>query len=469
MTTQVLALAHPDRHSAERRWIAEVLLKEFLGLDFVLVARPDLEGEIVIGDDASSGRLTLRDVLFRMPEDGLLTAAALPQIPLDRWDISETPIGATLVDPSLPVLYGNRLENGSYYSESSEGIELGIDVFGSAFFMLSRLEELVKPDRDSYERFPATASLAYLEGFLDRPIVNEYLEILWWALNRLWPGLVRKDRSFRRLISHDVDHPRRSEASRLALARSSIGDVIKRKDAGLARRRLRGYRAARRGDWTNDIFNTFDWIMAASERQGLRDAFYFIADRGAGEIECSYSIDEPWIGRLLREIHERGHEIGLHPSFGTLHDEERTRRELERLLSACDREGIVQDSWGARQHYLRWENPFTWRSYESMGLVYDSSLTFAERPGFRCGVCYEYSVFDLVSRRPLRLRERPLIVMDGSLLGYQRLSPARAADRIALLRERCRLFRGDFTLLWHNSMLLERGVRRLYARAIGEH
>jgi peptidoglycan/xylan/chitin deacetylase (PgdA/CDA1 family) len=208
--------------------------------------------------------------------------------------------------------------------------------------------------------------------------------------------------------------------------------------------------------------------MNASERQGLRDAFYFIADHSAGEVDGSYSLDEPWIRRLMREIHERGHEIGLHPSFNTFSDEEQTRREFERLLSACDEEGIAQDVWGARQHYLRWENPTTWRNYESAGLTYDTSLTFAERPGFRCGVCFEYAVFDLLTRRPLRLRERPLIIMDGSLLGYQQLSLAQAAEEIARLRERCHLYKGDFTLLWHNSMLLDRGVRRLYERAIEE-
>jgi hypothetical protein len=462
----VLQITHPDGYPIERRWIAEVLLREFLGLDFVLVASPGLVGEIVIGDDASGGRLTLPDVLFQIPEADLLTAAALPGGPLDLWDVSETPIGAALVEPVLPVLYGSRLGNSSYYSESPAGIELGVDVFGSAFFMLTRLEELVKPDRDSYERFPATASIAYSEGFLDRPIVNEYLEILWWALNRLWPGLARKDRSYRRLVSHDVDHPRHTEASGRALVRSTIGDVVKRRDAGLALRRLRGYRAARRDDWKNDIHNTFDWIMNASERQGLRDAFYFIADHSAGEIDGSYSIDEPWIRQLMREIHERGHEIGLHPSFNTFSDEEQTRREFERLLSACDEEGIAQDVWGARQHYLRWENPTTWRNYERAGLTYDTSLTFAERPGFRCGVCYEYQAFDLIARRPLCLRERPLIVMDRSLLGYQRLSSARVADEIALLRERCCRYRGDFTLLWHNSSLLTRSERRLYLEAL---
>ena len=43
--------------------------------------------------------------------------------------------------------------------------------------MLSRYEELITKDRDQHNRFPATASVAFKAGFLDRPIVSEYLEI----------------------------------------------------------------------------------------------------------------------------------------------------------------------------------------------------------------------------------------------------------------------------------------------------
>ena len=36
-------------------------------------------------------------------------------------------------------------------------IRLPIDIFGAAFFMLSRYEEAVLPDRNHHERFTATA------------------------------------------------------------------------------------------------------------------------------------------------------------------------------------------------------------------------------------------------------------------------------------------------------------------------
>lgn len=55
--------------------------------------------------------------------------------------------------------------------------------------------------------------------------------------------------------------------------------------------------------------------------------------------------------------------------------------------------------------------------------------------------------------KPLPLIERPLIPMEGSILGeqYMGLNSLKAFEYINLLKEWCRSFNGDFSLLWHNS------------------
>jgi hypothetical protein len=80
-------------------------------------------------------------------------------------------------------------------------------------------------------------------------------------------------------------------------------------------------------------------------------------------------------------------------------------------------------------------------------------LSYADHAGFRCGLCYEYSVFDLEKREPLPLIERPLIVMEGAILGerYMNLDTENALAHMKKLKIRCQWFDGDFALLWHNS------------------
>jgi hypothetical protein len=232
--------------------------------------------------------------------------------------------------------------------------------------------------------------------------------------------------------------------------------VVRLRDPLLAARRLAG----------RDPCDTFDFLMTAAERRGVRCAFYFLAGRTSPAHDGEYSLDDPWIRSLLRRIHARGHEIGLHPSYNTFRDAEATASELRTLERVCAEEGIDEPIVGGRQHYLRWENPTTWEIWDGAGLGYDSTLTFAERPGFRCGVCYEYPAFNLRTRKPLRLVERPLVAMDRTLLDYMGLSERAALEELVELRRRCRLFHGDFTLLWHNSFLLTRRDKRLYREVV---
>jgi hypothetical protein len=132
----------------------------------------------------------------------------------------------------------------------------------------------------------------------------------------------------------------------------------------------------------------------------------------------------------------------------------------------CAEEGIRSPVTGGRQHYLRWKNPETWNNWELSDLAYDSTLSFAERAGFRAGTCWPYPVLDLTTCKRLSLVERPLVAMEASLLGYQSMSLADAEAKIRALVDICRRYNGEFTLLWHNSTLTSKASRAAYARVI---
>jgi hypothetical protein len=84
-------------------------------------------------------------------------------------------------------------------------------------------------------------------------------------------------------------------------------------------------------------------------------------------------------------------------------------------------------------------------------MEWDSSLGYPESPGFRCGVCYSFSVFDIIKRKTLALMERPLLLMDVSLKQYLSLSPREAIEKTRTIFEQVDNHQGDFVFLWHNS------------------
>lgn len=460
----VLTVRIPNSRYNERKYIISVLLGDFLGLDYTLVGGSVEKTTITCNDDNSSA-LIIADVFFPIADKNWLSASSMPREPLQHCPLQEGLRLPTGSPSSVPVIYGLPVSEGSWFDFSDRQIEIGIDIFGSSFFMLTRYEELVADIRDAHERFPATASIAYREGFLNMPIVNVYLEVLWGLLRSLWPSLTRRPQAYSVHLSHDVDTPFCTVGrGGIQLIRSLGGDVAKRRGASVAFRRVGAYVS---GNYSGDPCYTFDWIMDQGEARSLTSSFYFIAGDSGGDIP-RYNIRDSQISELLRNIHERGHRIGLHPSYNSFKSPEVIRTEFHNLVEACKDLGIEQREWGGRQHYLRWSAKETWRHWEDAGLSYDSSLGYADHVGFRAGCCYSYRTYDLPSEKPLALIEKPLVVMEGSLLAphHMGLSDESALERIGELARQCFVYQGEFEMLWHNDSLVGGKRRQLYLDSI---
>jgi len=370
---------------------------------------------------------------------------------------------------TIPVLFGEPNPPGSAWQEDTTGLALSVDVFGGVFFLVTRYEEVVRRARDEHDRFPASASLAAVEGFLDRPLADVYVDLLWMAMRSLWPGLTRRSSAFRLRLTHDVDEVSATHGRPVRrVARAVAGDLLRRRDPDLAARRIRSLFEAWPDRVDRDPYNVFDFLMDTSERHGLRSTFYVMAGNTNPAFDGHYTLSDPPVAQILRRVHDRGHEIGLHTSYGTHGSAERTREELGALKTACSAIGFDQPTWGVRQHFLRFENPSTWRIQEAVGFEHDSTLGFADRVGFRAGTCREYPLFDLLDRRTLALRERPLLVMDVTLFTYMALDEEAAASHVRSIVDACRQQGGDAVLLFHNTLLAGARPRRFYEDLVGE-
>jgi len=459
----MLIVETPYRNLPEHDYVLHVILDTFLGLPYSM-RRTDLS-DICIRHDGRT--LALSSPFFAMLAKSGLAAEMLPRPPLEHWNAGQLEAPTRLTSPDVPVLYGKP-----HISGSEDQIKIEIDLLGSIFFMLSRLEEVLTGDRDNHDRFPATASLAFRAGFLERPIVDEYVEILWTCLTMLWPGLQRRPRTFRVQTSCDVDQPfspARNDAVRFA--RHLVRDTLKLGSPRLAARDVMNfaYGVLGRENYSHDpYYSAIEWMLDVNEAAGTCPmTFYVKAGHSCPEHDTRYLLTEPVIERMLGRIHDRGHEIGLHPSYETFRDAGLICQEAERLRQTMTRIGIGQTKLGGRQHYLRWETPTTARAYEAAGLDHDSTLSFADRAGFRCGTCHEYPFFDVHERRVLRIIEKPLVVMECTTIEYMQLGYSDAAlDQMVQLKETCRRFDGAFTLLWHNSHFLREKDRHFYTELL---
>ena len=379
---------------------------------------------------------------------GYLTEASLPQRPLPRYH-------------DLPVLYSARAEGQRFVNEEDRRAELLIDIVASVFFLATQYEAVVQREIDQHGRFPASASLALRENFLQRPLAHEYAELLWAQLRRLVPDANRRtwlsDADFAVLVSHDVDvfwkYSTRSLLGHLlgrAGNRNCGSDKLGQFYSGFVR--VRFHRQ-------EDPYQSFSYLLDREAQAGCRASFYFRAGRGSSLDGPTY-LRRRAVRSVLSAIQARGCEIGLHGSYNSAYSLHKLQREKARMESVAG-----QPIVGNRFHYLRFCIPDTWRYLAQAGLQYDATLGFADNEGFRCGLCVPFRPYDLLENREIGIWEIPLIVMDTTLRFHRGLSADQAFSTILTLLETVKRFRGVFVIVWHNSSFDEQlwaGWRRVF-------
>ena len=185
--------------------------------------------------------------------------------------------------------------------------------------------------------------------------------------------------------------------------------------------------------------------MDLSEKRSIKSHFFFMSG-GTSKFDNNYSINQSFVKKIREKINNRGHLIGFHPSYNSYNGQKQWEEEYSNLLKEASQKVKI-----GRQHYLRFDIPTTWQIWEDNNMKWDSTLTYPEKEGFRCGTCYEYSVFNILSRKKLKLKEIPLEVMEGSLVNYQKLPPEKVEEKIAKSIEKVKKYNGSFVFLWHNS------------------
>lgn len=457
----MLTLHVPRTRLAERQYVAAVVLGEFLGLDWQLVAED--RADVLLRLAGSEQVIRFPDVLFAAPAGQWLTADLLPSAVLPTVPVSAD-LAAVTGQPDLPVLFGTAATGWA-------DTEVPVDIFGSIFFLLTRYEEVVANPGclDRHQRFPAQVSVGGRAGLLPRPLVDEYVEWLWHRVARTWPRLQRRPRTFRVRVSCDVDRPFDERLRSLpALLRDLLGFLQAGDVAAFGQRAAERATLAWRGDAGDPNF-AFDDYMSICEAANLNATFHFLCG-GSTPYDATYKIGDARMVGLLRRISARGHGIGLHGSYDSAFDAGLLMREAENLRRALAANGIPALVTEGRQHYLRWQADGGWRAAEAAGLAIDSTLGYAEQAGFRCGTCHEFPVFDLRAGRMLQLRERPLVAMDVTFLSpvyRDDRSPQGILEEIGMLASTCRRFQGEFTLLWHNNGIGRAGTADMFRRALG--
>lgn len=424
----------PNIAVPEVKYTFHCLVKEFLGVDYeieIISGQQDFEIQI------DSKKIVIRNCFFKndTPEflyqkQNLPTEVSFEQLSIEG---KKYPIYS---------LFGT-----SSWTEQEDEIIVESDIVASTFFMLSRWEETLEIERDVHDRFLGKNSVAYKNGFLEKPVVNQYVEILWAFLRKVKTGLTRKKQKFEIVPTHDVDipflYPNLVYGLRTVL-RYLVSPTYFWDGINYLKAYFKG----------EDPYDTHDIFLEGAEKLGVKAHFFFMAG-SQNKFDPRDQLTHPKVKNLIEKIKDRGHLIGFHPSYKSYNDSSIFSQEKKRLEKV-----IGQQVETGRQHYLRFVNPTTWNLWENENMKWDSTMSYADAIGFRNGVCYPFPVFDIQKRKKLNLIERPLILMEGTLGLYLDITLEAAKNRVEELMNQVKRYDGEFVFLWHNSSL----NFRLYSR-----
>lgn len=421
----MITITIPNNNIQERSYSIKIIFDTILGLKYEIVI-----SEAVLDYMISFNKFTI------IIKDSFWSSfpASLSYLNNNNLPILKYASNDFCPEKDIPVLYGDDT-----LLVKENQIICGIDIFASSFFMLTRWEEYVNTIRDKHNRFPGIESIAYKFGFINRPIVNEYAEMLWKMMSFFDVDILRRERKFQLVTTHDIDYLFQDNYF-IKNTKGITSDILRHGDFSSAFTRFSKY--------FQDPFDTFSFLMDCSEQAGIKSHFYFMSVSPKIGNDYSYSsyLNTRKFKALITQINERGHVIGFHPGYSSYNNRIQWLNEKEKLESS-----IGKDVKEGRQHYLMMDMPRTLQIWNENKMEYDSSLGYADIEGFRCGTGDEYHYFDFLSQIQLNIKERPLIIMDGTLNGYRELKVNQVINVLHYYIQIGKKYNIPITILFHNS------------------
>ncbi len=321
------------------------------------------------------------------------------------------------------------------------------DWLAEIFEWVSCADEYSVRARDAIGRIPFRASYVGRHGLQPSiPYAAVAMRCLQQALCNLHAGITAEPvcpaASVRHYVvnTHDVDFLPRGRLSRVKrLAKNALISLFLEGSTRLAVDQFAKAIAVLANPLPADQIPA---LAVGEKAQSAGASYFFIASHGHRR-DANYSLGQPHVMRLLRELSDAGMEIGIHGSYTSLDGPGRLRREFAIL-----REFGFQAA-GGRQHWLRFTLDRLIRELECAGASYDASLGWNDQVGFRAGACFAFPPYDFEHQRAADFLELPLVMMDQTLHQTGKDADSRyqaAAEVLALSR---RYGWGGISVLWH--------------------
>ncbi len=316
------------------------------------------------------------------------------------------------------------------------------DLLSACFFLISRYEEYLPHDKDEYGRYAHQNSLAFQNGFLHRPLVNEWIEEFKKKVNQVFPDFSFRSRQFQLLPTYDID-----------IAYSYRGKGWWRNGAGYLRSLFTGRLSAIKERWMvlkgkqQDPYDAYDWIDEVHGAAGFPALYFFHAGKRRVGYDKSIPPSHPLMQSLIRRMAGR-YPVGVHPTWQSGDREELLAEEIQVLQTLTEKPVTI-----SRFHYIRFHLPHSYHRLIDAGIREDHSMGYGSINGFRASVSSAFYWYDLEKEERTPLLIYPFCFMDANSFFEQKWTAGQAKEECLGYIKRVRDVNGMMVMIWHNNFL----------------
>lgn len=316
------------------------------------------------------------------------------------------------------------------------------DILAASFYLISRYEEYLSSTPDSYGRFDHRHSLAWQSRFLDRPLVNEWINQLRAKLAQQFGTLPQPPRPVSFLPTYDIDIAwSYLHKGWLRTFGAGVAALVKGnwKQFGERLQVLRGRR--------KDPFDAYGWMNQLHERLKLRPYYFFLLAPHRGKYDKNIAPQHNAMRALVAD-HLIRYPVGIHPSWRSGDEPAQLQQEI-RLLAQLSGQPVQ----ASRQHYIRMQLPQTYRRLLEAGIGFDFSMGYGSINGFRASVASPFYWYDLEKEQETSLLLFPFCYMEANSFYEQKYTAEQALAEMRHYRDVVANANGTLITIWHNNFL----------------
>jgi len=289
------------------------------------------------------------------------------------------------------------------FFQAGEKSTLPFDIFAASFFMLSRYEEYLPHVKDIHGRFSPKDSVAYQNGFLQKPVVDIWAFKLLDALKERFEGLEHTNKVYDFISVIDVATSH-CYANR-GIVRGLAGMLI---DLGTFKLRRVFERVAVGLNRQKDPYDNYTELINLHKKYNIKCNFFFqFADYS--KYDKNVSTNSIKFKSLIKHVADYM-PVSLAASYSSFSDLELLKKEKRNLEEVINRQ--VNNS---KMRYNRVDVPQTYRNLIAAEFTNDYTMGYTFELGFRAGTCTAFQFYDILLEVKQPIKVHPFAIHDVSL------------------------------------------------------